>query len=65
MPKTISETEIALLKTHSAMLGQIANLVEDFCPNGETTTYEAVKYLLSEYYSNKSKLLIAEIERSN
>jgi hypothetical protein len=35
--------------SHSVMLGQIANLVSDFCCDEECTTLDAVRLLIADY----------------
>jgi hypothetical protein len=50
----IEEGRLKELERHSAMLGQIANLVEEFCANSETTTFEAVEALFDAYTEERT-----------
>jgi len=45
------------LESHSAMLGQIAGYVEEFCQDDEMTTLEATRWVVASY-----KKLLAEKE---
>lgn len=42
---------------HSHMLGLIANQVEDWCEDGETTTYQAVCAMKAELFECKAREL--------
>ena len=46
----ISETEYNTLKEHSRMLGQIAQYVEDFCDDEDTTLVGVLKLLANYRY---------------
>jgi hypothetical protein len=47
---------------HSAMLGQIANIVTDFC-SAEETTLQGVAKLRALYYDAKARLAWEYVER--
>jgi hypothetical protein len=50
----MTQEEIDLLQGHSAMLGRIAAMVAPFCPEGETTTEEAVRQIIRAW-GNETK----------
>lgn len=54
----VNKQEYADLKRHSQMLGQIANLVEDFTEDDDDTTEMAVRRILSELYLRRSEDLM-------
>ena len=49
--------QIKDLEAHSAMLGQIAGYVAEYCQDDEMTTLEAVRWVVASY-----KKLLAEKE---
>jgi hypothetical protein len=49
---------------HSAMLGQIANIVTDFC-SAEETTLQAVAKLRALYYESQARLAWDYVDRLN
>jgi hypothetical protein len=53
----VNKQEYVDLKRHSQMLGQIANLVEDFTEDDDTTEM-AVRRILSELYLRRSEDLM-------
>lgn len=53
----VNKQEYVDLKRHSQMLGQIANLVEDFAEDDDTTEM-AVRRILSELYFRRSEDLM-------
>mgnify|MGYP001600002325 CR=1 FL=1 len=54
----VNKQEYVDLKRHSQMLGQIANLVEDFTVDNDDTTEMAVRRILSELYFRRSEDLM-------
>jgi len=50
-------------ESHSAMLGQIANEVAEFCVSEECTTLDAVRLLLADYRKWRGIAERFEIER--
>lgn len=53
----VNKEEYINLKSHSIMLGHIANLVEDFCEEDDTTEM-GVRRILSELYFRRSEDLL-------
>ena len=53
----VDKAEYEKLKRHSSMLGQIGNLVEDFCEEDDTTEM-GVRRILSELYFRRSEDLL-------
>lgn len=51
----MSEEEIERLKSHSEMLGMIANHTSSFCINEKDTTLVAVLRLLRDYHYAKAE----------
>jgi len=52
------------IEKHGAMLGQIANIVTDFCTS-EETTLQAVAKLRALYYEAQARLAWDYVDRLN
>jgi len=59
--ETIDSLDKRSLESHSMMLGQIANEVEEFCTEF-STTYEGVMELKARYYEAQANIIRYRLE---